>query len=301
MKVMVFGGTGYLAGFVLDQLVADGHDVVAVRRSEADSVGRNATVNAATCRSAVEARKLIGDLVPDVVVNMANYFSKVSTPEDIARFSAVNCELIAELSQGCVDSSSDLLHVGSAWQATFEENDPSLGSPYALFKGLAAQIIEWYKTWHDLRAYTLNLFDTYGPGDTRGKVVQFLTDNIGSSEPLELSEGHQILELVHVSDVATAVSGSLQVIAKSRATGQRPDVDEFWAYPTEANTLRQIVQTLDDLSGTPLTVNWGARQYRVGEQFERVIEGRALVPGWTQRMSLRDGLNTVLSSSGSRT
>lgn len=301
MKVLVFGGTGYLAGFVIDRLVADGHDVIGVRRSDTGVIGRDAAAMGVTCSSPAEARRAIGDLAPDVVLNMANYFSKNSTPDDIARFSAVNCELVAELCQACVDSSSDLLHLGSAWQATLNATDPSLGSPYALFKGLAAQILEWYRVWHNLSAYTLNLFDTYGPDDPRGKVVQYLVDSAGSPHPLELSGGYQILEPLHVSDVAGAVSAALHVIAAGRATGEQPALNNFWAYPTAPSTLREIVETLDELSGTPLNVKWGARPYRVGEQFERMVEGRELVPGWVQRTSLKDGLRTVLAARNSST
>lgn len=302
MKILLFGGTGYLAGFVTTRLAEAGHDVVSVRRNATDPLPDGPGITAATCANPRHARALIGEVRPDVVLNMANFFSKTSTPVDVERFAAVNCELVAELCQGAVDTGATLFHVGSAWQATFDDGDPSWGSTYALFKGLAAQTVEWFARWHALSTVTLNLFDTYGPRDPRGKVVQFLIDNVGGSTPLELSDGHQILELVHVADVADAVAAGVDVIASARATSDTPPINaEYWCYPTAANTLREVVATLDELTGTPLAIAWGARPYRIGEQFERVVEGRPRVPGWEARVTLREGLADVLASGEPRT
>lgn len=293
MKIMIWGASGYLAGFVIQRLVEEGHDLVLVHRNPPSTVIDGATV--AVCEGFLRARDMILENNPDVVLNMANYFSKTAEPGDISRFADVNCGLVTEIAYGCVETGATLFHIGSAWQATFLEHDPSFGNAYALYKGLAARMIEWFQDSYEMSALMLNLYDTYGPRDPRGKIVQFLVNQVGSEEVLEISGGEQILELVHVSDVADAVSAGMKVIAAARAEGLPLVAHEpFWCYPAQAATLRQVVEIIDSAAAAPIRVAWGARPYRVGEKFHREIEGKSLIPGWSQRTSLEEGIAQIV-------
>ncbi len=298
MKIMIFGASGYIAGFVTRQLASLGHSLVLVARQVPDAAKTTPDSSWIECAHTEQVRQLISDVRPDVVLNMANYYAKSESPSDVVKFAEVNSALVTELAFGCCQSGAALFHVGSAWQATsFQEDDPSLGSVYALHKGLAVKIIEWFQASHQLDALILNLYDTYGPEDPRGKIVQFLINQVGATEPLELSGGEQILELVHVQDVAGAVAAGVEFIADSLATTGRLDATiPFWCYPECATTLRELVAAIDENAPKPISVRWGARPYRVGEKFDREIAGKPLIPGWKQEISLRDGIMHLLAT-----
>lgn len=292
---MVFGATGYIARWVSRRLREEGHELFLVHRSDHDVFETSANVSTFHCRGPEEAREAVILTAPDVVLNLANFFSKNQSPNDIAKFSSVNCDLVTELAFGCVEAGAVLFHVGSAWQATFDADDPSLGNPYALYKGMAVQIIEWFQASFGLSSLVLNLYDTYGPLDPRGKIIQFLVNQIGSKTPLELSGGEQILELVHVADVANSIAEGMKLIGTSRDTGAGlKQGSAYWCYPNEAVTLRDIVSTIDSISGQPILVEWGARPYRVGENFSREIEHKDLVPGWVETTTISQGLAEIV-------
>lgn len=297
MKIMLFGASGYLAGFVAEKLVADGHELVQVYRSSSARMNQVVGSEALVCEQTSDARALVVQVNPDVVLNMANFFSKSQEPDDVQKFADVNTAFVAEIAFGCCETAAVLFHIGSAWQAqTFQEGDPSLGAAYGLFKGLAGRIIDWFRASFGLQAMTLNLYDTYGPNDPRGKIVQFLVGQVGADTPLEISGGEQILELVYAADVADAIAAGMELISDTRSVGEALAPEPFWCYPDTAVTLRDIVDAVNFSVPEPIAVQWGARPYRVGEKFEREIEGKPRIPGWTQRIHLREGIAKVLEA-----
>jgi nucleoside-diphosphate-sugar epimerase len=55
-----------------------------------------------------------------------------------------------------------------------------------------------------IRAVTLSLFDSYGPGDTRKKFLRLLLDCLETNGELQMSPGDQVLDLAHVDDICEA-------------------------------------------------------------------------------------------------
>ena len=291
MKVLIFGASGFIGKTLIRYLIENGHEAIGVYRSQPSETDLLGAVE--LLESSSHADTIIERVDADLAINVSNYFSRTATSTDIEQFSDVNTVLISAICKGCISSDTALVQVGSAWEANFSENDPSLGNTYALYKGLASQICNWYQNSFGLRFAQLNLFDTYGEGDTRGKVVQFLTEQIGKSSALDLSGGMQILELVHVIDIASCVTrlGSLLL------NNQLPDSKiKYACFPDKPVTLRQVVETIDQISVEKVAVNWGAREYRVGEMFERNLREFHPVPGWKQQIGLYSGISRVINS-----
>lgn len=296
MKILIFGATSYLAKWTIPTLLSAGHEILAVVRSNSHGLASAAGLTILTCASTAESRDLIIDHQPDVVLNMSNHFSKGNSYQDVHKFSEVNTELVHEICMGCVEVGAALFHIGSAWQATFGADDPSLRNSYALHKGLARKIIEWFQQSYSLPALILNLYDTYGPEDPRGKIVSALIARLDSAEPLKLSGGEQIIELVYISDVAEAIKDGIDLFS----TAQEKDTllltadNEYWCYPTEPCSLKQVVTDIDSISGKKLNAEWGALPYREGELFQRDISEKQVIPGWRQKVSLFEGLEKTL-------
>ncbi|WP_439565928.1 NAD-dependent epimerase/dehydratase family protein [Microcella sp.] len=297
MKVLLLGASGYLARNLAPVLRAQGHELIQVFRTSSESAGRAERTEILYCAATDQIRDVISEVMPDAVINMANYFSKTHETSDVALLSDVNTNYVTEVALGCLRTGAVLIHIGSAWQASsFDEDDPSIGNVYGLFRGLAVRIIDWFRASFQLNALVINLYDTYGPGDSRGKIVQFLVNQVGSDEPLELSGGQQILELVHVDDVASAISAAIDLVAEWKLGNATLPDHHYWCYPSEATTLRNVVDEINAAVAAPIPVKWGARPYRVGEKFEREIDGKPRVPGWSPKVSLREGIRGLLST-----
>lgn len=290
MKILIFGSSGYLAQFVIDKLIEDGHSVSLVFRK-----GTSGSIENLLNRDNSNLSEIVVKNRPDVVLNMTNFFTKGSGFEEISQLSQVNCEFITELSKACSSVDAVFFQIGSAWQADFTSTDPSIGNMYALYKGLANQILLWFERSYDLKVFRLNLFDTYGPGDTRGKIVQYLVEQINMPGTLELSGGKQILELVHVSDVASAISAGIARIEQLNAQ-KSPFSEEpiYWCLPENPVTLREIVEEVNKNVVQPINVQWGVKPYRKGEIFKRDQYSRIVIPGWKANISLEEGIKGII-------
>lgn len=294
MKIVVFGASGYIGQTLTKYLLDHGHEVTGVFRTKPLDI--DVSIKVEILETSKQAETIIQENDPDLVINVSNYFSRTAEADDIDKFAEVNTVLVSAICKGCLSASAAFIQVGSAWEADFTADDPSLGNTYALYKGIASNIGFWYKKSFGLKYSQLNLFDTYGEGDTRGKIVQFLTEQLNQSKPLDLSGGMQILELVHVEDVSSCITklGDLLVNNKLPQTS-----DKYACFPNSPVTLRQVVETIDQISEKNVPVNWGAREYRVGEMFERDLRGFKPVPGWESTIDLKSGISRVLKFSNS--
>lgn len=297
MKIIFFGATGYLAKWVYMELVSRGHRVYPVVRNNESGDQFPGAEKILHVADVMQVRDAIRMVSPDLVINMSNYFSKTNSVSDVVKFSEVNTQLIHEICTGCIESDAKLLHIGSAWQSNFSGGgDISLGSSYGLFKGLAINIVKWFSDSYNLNVCVLNLYDTYGPNDPRGKIISYLSSNLGNENPILLSPGEQVLELVYTSDVAAAVSAASEYLnERSPAENGNYLLEQFWCYPEKATNLREIAAILELQSGLNLNIHWGAHPYREGELFQRNIQDKRLIPGWNQKVSLDHGLRTVLA------
>lgn len=297
MRILLFGATSYLAKWTIPVLLEAGHQVLAVVRSGSHGIASAPGLTVLTCVNASDARNLIITQQPDAVLNMSNHFSKDNSYQDIHKFSEVNTELVHEICTGCVEAGATLFHIGSAWQATFGSEDPSLRNSYALYKGLARKIIEWFQQAYSLPTLILNLYDTYGPGDPRGKIISALIARLDSAEPLKLSGGEQIIELVYISDVAEAVKDGIDLLSTSpKKDFLLASDNEYWCYPTDPCNLKQVVTNIEAISDMKLNAEWGAFPYREGELFERNVSHKRTIPGWHQKVTLYEGLQSTVKA-----
>jgi hypothetical protein len=64
---------------------------------------------------------------------------------------------------------------------------------------------------------------------------------------------------------------------------------------TQPITLKDFIVLYNEISPNPVNVDWGARAYRSREFMEPWTQGEVL-PGWSPKMPLRDGLRELLTS-----
>jgi len=139
----------------------------------------------------------------------------------------------------------------------------------------------------------LRLFDTYGPGDTRKKVVQLLFETAITppNAPIDFSPGQQKMYLVHVDDAVAAF-----VQAEGWLSNQPNGTRAIFRVDAESlTTLKDLAREVEMLTKTKLAINWGGRPYRDREVMSPYSELKR-IPGWSPTISLRQGLRDMLQS-----
>jgi nucleoside-diphosphate-sugar epimerase len=184
-----------------------------------------------------------------------------------------------------------IIHFGSSWQLNIDgERDPF--NLYAATKTAAEETLRHYAN-QGLEIVSLRLFDTYGSGDTRKKLINLIVQTIKNGERLQTTEGIQEFGLMHIGDVLRAVE---VVLDDEFWTNRTASLATFDLAPLVKQSVREVIELACDIEGVdPATLfDFGARPYRVGERMK--LPSGSTLPGWEPRIRLEDGLRELLKS-----
>ena len=182
------------------------------------------------------------------------------------------------------------LNTGTIWQNYMVEgNVYNPVNLYAATKQSFVDIAKFYVDTCKIRFCTLKLCDTYGPNDTRKKVLNLFKDCAESGELLKMSPGNQLLDLLYISDVIDGFKRLVDLLASDEDVN-----DQYVLSSCNQVSLKALASVFEDVAQTKLNIEWGARSYR-----EREVmfpwKGPVL-KGWNAKVPLREGIDLFLHS-----
>ncbi|UVI40859.1 NAD-dependent epimerase/dehydratase family protein [Qipengyuania spongiae] len=286
-RALVTGATGFIGGRLVHALVRDGWTIHCLCRPESDirSLDPQAIVLRAQAQPD-EIAEVMREAKPDIVFHLASLYLSDHEAADVDRLISSNVLFTALLAEAMTASGVvRLVNTGTAWQRFGVEDarDYNPVNLYAATKQAASDVLRYYHDARKLSLVTLELFDTYGRGDPRRKIVQLLVDAARSGDTLGLSPGEQMIDLTHVDDVIDAF-----LLAGRRLFNDngRPRNERF-LLSGERTSLRDLAILVGDTLGRPINVEFGARPYRPREVMEPVVAGTEdRLPHWHPQRSL---------------
>jgi nucleoside-diphosphate-sugar epimerase len=257
MRVLVFGGTGFIGSHVVTMLARAGHDVTILHRGETEGdLPPSVRHLHGRFDRLPELLGDLGDWSPEVVLDMVPYLDKqghgVLHLKDIAQ-------------RAVVITSCDVYRAfGRLWRSEPGPPDPlpltedsplrllpaaDGGGEEAAFDNVDVERALSCNT--ELPVTILRLPATHGPGDPQHRLSRYLQRMEDGRPMILLEESHARWRWVrgYVENVAAAIALAVQ---DNRATGRVYNVAEQSAY-TEADWVRRIGQVVG-WSGRVVTV-----------------------------------------------
>jgi nucleoside-diphosphate-sugar epimerase len=228
---------------------------------------------------------------PSVVFHLASLFLAQHEVADVTPLLTSNVLFGTQLAEAmAANGVTRLVNTGTSWQH-YENADYDPVCLYAATKQAFEDILAHYVSVCGLRAVTLKLFDTYGPDDPRPKLFTLLRKVAESQQPLAMSPGDQMIDLVYIDDVVDAF-----LAAAGRLEGGSVANHERYAVSSgRPIRLRDLVALYGRVAGVPMPIEWGKRPYRPREVMTTWDRGNP-PPGWAPKVGLEDGIARMLKT-----
>jgi nucleoside-diphosphate-sugar epimerase len=298
---LITGATGFVGRNLTQELLRAGHEVHILARPR--STPLPPAVQGAQVHwysNYDELFSAVGKSKPQVVYHLASLFLAEHKYANIEALCNAQITLGTHLADAMVNNGvKRLVSAGTSWQ-NFNGQKGVSACLYAATKEAFESILRYYADAHGLKSTVLKLFDTYGPGDTRRKLLSLLRDTWRSAEgkstgktsvqPLGLSPGDQKIDLLHVHDAVRAFT-----LAGARSP-EKPCVEEFYLSTGRPLSLRELVKLCDNVLEKPIPVTFSSLPYRAREVMTPWNEG-PLLPNWKPEIHLEQGLKSYFTES----
>jgi UDP-glucose 4-epimerase len=229
VKALVTGGAGFIGSHLVDRLLADGHDVVAIDNLACGSDGNLAKAREnprfALHVADVADGKAIAPLFRDIdwvfhLAALADIVPSIQHPLPYHRANVDGTATVLEASRAAgvkrfvYAASSSCYGIPDVYP-TPESADKRPMYPYALTKYIGEQyVMHWAQT-YGLPAVSLRFFNVYGPrartSGTYGAVFGvFLAQKLAGQPFTVVGDGTQTRDFTFVTDVVAAVVQAAQ-------------------------------------------------------------------------------------------
>ncbi|MGZ4734560.1 MAG: NAD-dependent epimerase/dehydratase family protein [Acidimicrobiia bacterium] len=283
-RALVTGATGFVGGHLLRRLIGDGWVVHALVRDPSAALPDGVALHAIPA-PIDELIALVASIRPQVCFHLATAFRCVHVPEDIEPMVTANVGFGTALAEA-VSQAGDCIFVntGTVWQH-YDARPYSPVSLYAAMKQAFTDVLRFYQEVAGLPVVTLELTDTYGPGDPRPKLLPILLRAAREGTQLQMTDGTQLIDVIHVDDAVSAL-----VATAAGAPGAT-----YGASSGETLTIRELVARFEKVSGLEVSAEWGVRAARPREMTRPwMVSGPP--PGWAPTVSLDAGIRALVGA-----
>lgn len=225
---------------------------------------------------------------PDLVYHLAAYYNGSRGAEQTPKLISSNVTLGAYLLEAMSACGSPALVFATTYMTHYRGEIYCPVNLYAATKQAFSDLLAYYTDSGLLRAATLVISDTYGPGDHRPKVLNIVKKAARTGERMLFSPGNIPYDVVYIDDVVSAF----------RLTGERLLQEEFQndvfqIIPESPLSLRETVEMMLKVNHLTLNAGWGERPAADREMSE-LVRLYPTPPGWKPRISLAEGLKNLL-------
>ena len=290
MTVVVSGGTGFVGRHLVQRLAESGEAVHVLMRPESQADHLPAGVARHRVNDPDALADLLLQLRPATCFHLATRYSHEAAPADIPALLAVNLGFATMFADAAARSGcAAFVNVGTASQLNVR-GAYMPASLYAATKQAFEDLLVYFDRRAGLPCGTVLLFDTYGPDDTRNKLLMQLVAAAKNGTEIALSPGEQEIDLLHIDDAVAGLIAAAQALHNGVAHPAH-----YVLSSGRPLTIRGLADLIVASGGQDLHAQWGGRPYRDGEVMQ-TWKGGTPPPAWRPQRRLEDFLRDALKA-----
>ena len=291
MRIIITGATGFI-GNAVARRVSREHDVWCTVRRTSDL---SKLTNVGCRYLCVDDRDTLYEkcveIKPEIVIHLAGVFLSEHRSDNIAGMLDSNIDFPTMLFDAAYEAGCrQFINTGSCWQNYHGEayNPVNL---YAATKQAIEDILKYYVNAKEVKAITLSIFDSYGPDDSRDKILNVVA-RLNDGDSIGMSGGEQKMYLCYIEDIVNAYVRAINLLQNMGAG----EYEKYAVRDEKAYSLKEIMNLYIKTSGKNIEIHWGERKYRKREIMDPSGWGDVL-PGWHVQYPLEKGMTLYVNNS----
>lgn len=226
------------------------------------------------------------------VVHLASLYVAQHKSDQVKDIILSNVYLGTAIIEASIQAGVDwFINTGTFWQNYIHDKEEYCPvNLYAASKQAFADMAKFYTESYPIKFVTLKICDTYGPKDTRRKILNLFKDISITGESLDMSEGNQVLDILFIDDVINGFEKLIDMMKKPNLEIIR---DEYVLTSSKKYSLKDLANIFTEITGQNLNINWGKKEYRKREVMIPWERGSKL-PNWEPLYTLEEGIKIFM-------
>ena len=302
-RVLIFGAGGFVGSYLCKEFLNNGYKVSGTDKGEGSALPSEVDFYKTDLMQADEVKKLIGQIQPDIIVNLAAISSVGASwnmPQTTMAINVIGALNIMEAARKS-EQKPRILFVGSSEEYVISENpldentQLNANNPYGISKVTQEQLAKLYREQYGLKIYCVRPFNHTGIGQRDTFVLPSFCkqvaeiDKSGKDGKIQVGNLKVKRDFSHVKDVVRAY----RMIVESDNCNQIYNVGSGNAY-----SLEDMLTYIIGLSDQNIEIEVDQNRNRPTDQpvicCDRSLIGKEL--GWEPQYNVYDALREMYES-----
>lgn len=299
MKIVLTGITGFVGQELIPMLLKDcsEHEFLTLN-IDVNDAEKKYPCNIYTNFKHVQTTDLkeVIEFNPDIVLHLATVTTSRNDTEIIHPMISANIEFGVLLLDALAKCSNMKLFVNTGSFAEFRYGEGKYNNAYLYSASKTAfrAFLDYYSSLCDFKYINAIPYTVYGGKMTVKRLIDYICESLDSPTPVNMTGGEQILDFVHVHDIA---SFFVQTITSFDKMIHLNNGENIHLGTGIGHSIREVACIIEKETGKKANINWGALPYRDRDIMYAVapIGKNVECTGWKYKINIQEGISKYVN------
>lgn len=293
MKILITGATGFVGKTLIPYLLHHSYtDICLLVRNEekAEKLFSNLNIKIISTTKDDWTKQII-NYQPNAVLHLATYFTGKHDNESIQQLIYSNILFTTLLLEAVSHTQCKyIINIGTFTEFVNGEGEYLPNNLYSATKTSVRPIIRYYQILSGWNWINVIIYSPYGRQNSSKKVIDYLIDALDSPIPVNFSPGEQILDFIHVDDIADFFVTLLNHIDRLSESYY-----QFHLGTGIGHSIKEVAYVIEKVFKKQINANWGGRDYTPLDPMYAVapINKNLDILGWKSHITLEEGISIL--------